>query len=113
MFGKNQKQEPADLHFFNIFDTKVGCYQREPMLAINDHDMLRQLDGLMRDPSQEKNQYVTNAEDFQLFQVGSYWKKTSTLQGCEPRHIANLHEIKAAARAQKTGPSGLMGIAST
>lgn len=98
MFGKNSdknQQEQADYEYFTLYDSKVGIY-KEPMLAINQHDMLRQIDTLMRDPKQQQNQLVTNSEDFQLFKVGAFWKKTGVICGCTPQHIANLHEIRSA-----------------
>lgn len=94
MFGKKDHEQP-DFEYFTIFDSKVAAY-RPPMLAINRHDMLRQLDGLFRDPNEQRNQLVTNAEDFSLFKIGSFSKKTGTIVGCNPEHIANLHDIRAA-----------------
>lgn len=80
--------------YFTIYDSKVGVY-REPILALNKHDILRQLDTLFREPDQ-KAQLFTNAEDFQLFQVGSYDTLTGQITPEQPIHIANLHELKSA-----------------
>lgn len=105
MFGKNNQQQP-DFEYFTIFDSKVGIY-REPMLAVNRHDMLRQVDGLFRDPQQKTNQLLTNAEDFSLFKVGEYSKKTGVITPCQHEHIANLHDIRAAVQRSQIQDVGI------
>lgn len=95
MFGTKRNSETPDFEYFTIYDNKVGIY-REPMLAINRHDILRQFDSLFRDPKQQTNQLLTNAEDFSLFKVGEYSKKSGTIIGTAHEHIANLHEIRSA-----------------
>jgi len=105
MFTKNNKEKP-DLEYFTIFDSKVGTY-REPMLAINRHDILRNLQGLFQDPAQQRNQLVTNAEDFSLFKVGEYSKKSGTITPCAHEHIANLHDIRAVIQRSEIKPVGM------
>lgn len=107
MFGKKQDQATPDFEYFSIFDSKVSVY-REPMLAANRHDMVRQIDNLFRDPAQAKNQLLLNAEDFSLFKVGEFTKKTGLIVGCTPEHVANLHEIRALVIRSEphSGPSG-------
>jgi len=112
MFSKNKEVLPADFEYFTLFDTKVGIY-KEPMLAINRHDILRQLDALMRDPEQQKNQLVTNAEDFQLFSVGNFTKRSGQIATWQPEHVANLHEIKQAATRSTVSPQGGIGRVGT
>ena len=90
-FGK--KQEP-ELEYFAIYDSKSQTYN-EPMLAANRFVMLRQINDLFQDSNQSKNQLFLNAEDFSLFKVGEYSKKTGQILGQSPEHIANLHELKA------------------
>lgn len=97
MFGKT-KQDP-DYEWFSIYDSKIGLY-RAPMLAINRHDILRQIDALFRDPEQQKAQLVQNAEDFSLFKIGEFDKKTGVIVATPHEHIANLHEIRTAVRNQ-------------
>lgn len=96
MFGKKNNQTEPDFEYFSLYDTKVEAY-RPPVLAINQYDMLRQLDNMFKDPEHAKNQIVQNAEDFQLFKVGDFTKKTGTINSYPPVHVANLHEIRAAA----------------
>lgn len=105
MFGNKSKD--ADYEYFTIYDSKTQSY-RMPMPAINAHDMLRQIDGLFRDPQQAQNQLITNAEDFSLFKCGEYTQKTGELVGTKLEHIANLHDIRASIQAkQKPGLSAL------
>lgn len=103
MFKKN---ETPDYEYFSIYDTKVGSY-REPMLAINRHDMIRQIHSLFRDPAQAANVLITNAEDFAVFKVGEYTKKSGTIQGTQHEHIANLHDIRAMVQKDQNQPLGL------
>lgn len=105
MFGKNV-QPKNDYQYFTIFDSKVGIY-REPVLGINEHDILRQIDALFRDPQQAQNQLVTNAEDFSLFRIGGFTKATGTITTQQPEHIANLHDIRAAVQ-RSSGPQGIV-----
>lgn len=88
-----EKKVP-DLKVFSIWDSKVQSY-RSPQMAINNEDMIRQLMNMMRDPSQARNGLLVNAEDYQLFAIGIYDYKSGTLQGFQPEHVANLHELKA------------------
>lgn len=93
MFGK--KEEVPDIEYFALFDSKVGVY-RDPVVAMNRYDMLRHLEHHFRDSSQAKSQLVMNPEDFALFKVGDFCRKTGILRGCNPEHVANLHDIKSA-----------------
>ena len=97
MFGKDQKR--PDLEMFTIFDTKTATY-RIPSYAINKYDLLRQIENMFKDPSQEKNDLNTNAEDFQVFKIGEYDRLTGQLAAQKPEHVANLHEIKASLKAR-------------
>lgn len=94
MFGKQQKNEP-DMQYFTIYDTKAGAY-RDPILTLNKLVILRELHNMMlkKDP---ENQLFSNAEDFQVFKIGDYYRKTGTIESCNPEHICNLHEVKASA----------------
>lgn len=93
--GQTGNRQNPDLEYFVIFDSKVGVY-REPMLAINRHDMLRQIDQIMRDPQNKLNQLVANAEDFALFKIGEYDKMKGVITTTQHEHIANLHDIRSA-----------------
>lgn len=110
MFGnkKNEKTDLPDLEYFTIFDTKTSSY-REPILAINRHDLLRAIQNDFSDPAKAaKNQHYQNAEDFQIFKVGEYDKKSGTITGVHHEHIANMHDIKAVALRSQKGPEALL-----
>lgn len=105
MFGKNKEQQ-ADLEFFTIFDVKIGRYwDKTPMTAINHHDMIRQIQDLFTDPQQNRNQLLTNAEDFQLFKIGAYHKSSASIIPQNPEHIANLHELKSSIQQRALSPT--------
>lgn len=95
MFAKSKETQEADFEYFTIFDTKVGAY-RQPTLAANKFDILRELETLFRDPANQKAQLFQNAEDFQLFSIGNFRKKTGTIMSWQPEHVANLQDIKSA-----------------
>ena len=90
--GKAQKQ--VDLQLFVIYDSKTESY-REPMCAINMHDLYRQFFGAFQE-QRNKNRFYANAEDFSVFQIGEYSYKTGKLTVIEPKSVINLHELKAA-----------------
>lgn len=96
MFGPKKVEVDPDMEVFTVFDVKSGTY-RTPILGLNRFDIIRDVERLMRDPAQVRNDLVTNAEDFQLFKVGEWFKKEGRLEVCRPEHIANFHEIKAVA----------------
>lgn len=100
MFGKKTEETP-DLEMFTIYDTKVGNY-RDPIFAINRFDMLRGIESFFRNPVNANDQMSTNSEDFQVFKIGSYIRKTGTVSGHHPEHIANLHEIRAITLQRET-----------
>lgn len=104
MFGK---KENPDLEYFIIQDTKVGVPFREPVLAINRFDILRQIESLFSKPGEETNPLVQNSEDFQLFKIGEYNKRTGVITPCHHEHIANLFELKTAAQHRAAKPVGM------
>lgn len=98
MFGR--KTEPvrqSDFEMFTIFDSKTGSYEI-PSFAINHHDMVRQVLNMFKDPAQRNNRFLVNAEDYSIFRVGNFCKKSGTLQSINPEHIANLHDLRALAQ---------------
>lgn len=101
MFG--QKIRPVDQEVFALYDSKAQCYNM-PMFAMNQLVLLRELQGLLQDPGQSKNQLVTNPQDFHLFRIGTYEKKTGLIIGQVPEHIYDLHVIVAEIESRK-GPT--------
>lgn len=94
-----KSKKNSDLEFFTIYDSKTESY-REPMLAMNRLDMIRSLEGLFRDSRQVTNQLVTNSEDFALFKVGEFDRKTGLIVSTNHEHIINLHELRSSIRPQ-------------
>lgn len=100
-FGKKQHQE--DEQYFTFYDSKTQSYG-VPMPQINQHSLIRDLMNMFRDPGQAKNQLVQNAEDFAIYKVGSFDKKTGVFQAIQPTHVVNLHELRATVKAESSGP---------
>lgn len=107
MFGKNNHQ--VDLELFTIFDSKVVNY-REPILVPNKEVLMRELLNMFEDPGQEKNPLYRNAEDFTVFRIGTYDRKTGELRVTQRESVFQLHELKALADLKRpvvTAPGGI------
>lgn len=89
--GKTEKQ--VDLELFTIFDSKTESY-REPALAYNQHDFIRQISNAFEE-KREQNGLYANAEDYSVFKIGEYSKVTGKITAIEPTHVVNLHELRA------------------
>lgn len=94
----NATQNP-DMQFFAIYDTKVGHYE-EPMPARSKLDMIRQLENTFKIHG-EKSKYFLNAEDYQLFSIAEYDKKTGNMETWQPEHVINLHDLKTQVQLQQ------------
>lgn len=94
MFGKTQ-QDP-DLELFTVYDSKSGAYDL-PAFSLNRHVLMRDVINMLKDPQQSKNKYLTNAEDYSIFKIGEYSKKSGKLIAQNPEHIANMHELRTMA----------------
>lgn len=97
MFAKKEKQ--ADLEIFVIYDSKSESYG-QPAFAQNKNVLMRELLNMFQDPSQAKNQLFTNSEDYSIFKVGSYDKKTGLMETHNLEHVANLHDLRSMANPQ-------------
>lgn len=94
MFKKSQLKEP-DLQLFAVYDSKVDCYS-DPVPAINSLDILREFhNAFSMADAPVKNKYYKNAEDYSLFKIGGYDKKTGTLVTHAPTHVVNFHELRS------------------
>ena len=96
MFGKKEdkKQQLDPIECFTIFDSKTNSYDI-PYFAVNNLDVIRQLTNLFSEPQQSRNKFLVNAEDYSVFSIGSYCKKTGTMIGHDARHVINLHELRS------------------
>lgn len=85
---------------FAIFDSKANAYGQQPTFAMNKDVLLREILQLFRDPAQAKNQLLTNAEDFSIFRIGAYDRKTGQISPKNHEHVANLHDLRALCEPQ-------------
>lgn len=90
MFGK-KTSDSHDLELFVIYDSKPSTY-RDPIVSPNQFEMVRAYENIIR--TNPSDQLVTNAEDFAIFRVGTYIKKTGQIFLTDKEHIANLHELR-------------------
>lgn len=92
MFGRNKNQ--VDLKVFVMFDTKTESYG-DPMHAVNEHDLIRQLvAGMEKDP--KNHRLYMNAEDFTLFEIGKYNRKEGLLDPYStPKSIVPIIELRS------------------
>ena len=101
MFG-TKKEKHVDQEVFAIYDSKAATYQ-QPIFATNSLIISREIEAMFTDPAQRNNFIVTNSEDFTLFKIGEYDRKTAAYTPITPEAIFGMHEIKAAA-LHKMGP---------
>lgn len=106
MMGKSGEEDvnfQKDLEIFTIYDSKVGAYD-VPTFAINQHDLVRQIVNMFKDPQQRNNRFLVNAEDYSIFRSGYYSKKQGEIITCTPlEHIVNMHELRTMANADQQG----------
>lgn len=98
MFGKTEKE--PDLEFFTVYDSKSQSYF-EPFAAKNSQVVIRDFCNAFQSPqAQEKNSYFINAEDYSLFKIGTFDKKTGNLTAFNREHVANMLDLKAMVQAK-------------
>lgn len=101
-----QKKEQVDLEIFAIYDSITNSY-RNPIFAPNHLDLQRAFINQMKDQNQADNQFFTNAEDFSIFRIGTYDRKTGNIQLTNKERVAYMHELKALARPE-VKPQGIV-----
>ncbi|WNK14270.1 MAG: nonstructural protein [Microvirus sp.] len=111
MFGRKSENQ-VDQHVFAIYDSKAQTYN-QPIFALNSLIIARELEAMFTDPNETKNFLVTNSEDYTLFKIGEYDRKTAKFIPCAPEAIFSMHEIKASVQARiamqrQTGPTQLV-----
>ena len=107
MFKK--PEQPKDMELFVVYDSKTESYT-EPLPMINSLDATREfLNAFMAPDAAIKNRYFKNAEDFSLFKIASYHRKSGTLEAHQPTHVVNFHELKSQAlrESQRQQPGAL------
>lgn len=103
MFGK-KSDITADLELYVIYDSKAAQYGK-PVFVKNKEVLLRDIMQLFRDPNEQKNQLLTNAEDFSVFRIGSFWHIEGKIDWHQPEHIVNLHELRALTETRALSPT--------
>lgn len=93
MFGKKSEKNP-DLELYVIYDSKAQTYGR-PIFVKNKDVLLRDIMQLFRDPAESKNQLLVNAEDFSVFRIADFSHSTGMVEGYNPTHIVNLHDLRS------------------
>lgn len=107
MFGRNGKDHQVDLELFTIFDSKTQCYD-QPFFGVNSLDLIRQLGNMFNEPKQQaENKLFLNAEDYSVFRIGTFDKKTGVLKTEQPQHIVNFHDLKATQQLKTASPGAL------
>lgn len=91
----NRKPQ-ADFEIFTIYDSKTESYDL-PSFAINKNDLQRQILNMFKDAQQRNNKYLVNAEDFSVFKIGSFDKKTGKIEAHNLEHVCNMHDLRAMA----------------
>lgn len=94
MFGKTKTEKVWDLELYVIYDSKAQTYGK-PIFVKNKEVLLRDILQMFRDPQEQKNQLLTNAEDFSVFRVGGFNYSTGLVDATQPEHVANLHDLRS------------------
>lgn len=93
VFGRSKEAKKSDVELFSIYDSKTGIYDL-PSPAENQEDMIRAILNMFKSPEGRSHRYFLNAEDYALFKVGGFGKKSGELECHSPAHCANLHELR-------------------
>lgn len=98
MFGKSRQQNVDDVSYevFTIFDSKAKAYE-DPMFAPNHQVLIREIVNIFKGPNAFKNKFFMNAEDFSMFRIGTYSKRTGLVTPQNLEHVVNIHDLKALA----------------
>lgn len=95
MFGKKNETPKAEFQLFTIYDSKGQTYDL-PVFQPNEHVLIREVLNMFKDPQQQKNRMLVNAEDFSIFCCGTFDKETGLVTPIQPlKHIANCHDLRA------------------
>ena len=94
MFGKKQNEIiNEDFGVYVVYDQKAGVYKK-PVLVENQVDLIREYEAMCKDPKANQDLVVTNAEDFKMFKIGSFCKRTGRLVAIDSEHIFNFIELR-------------------
>lgn len=91
-----KKGQNPSLDLFTVFDSKAQTYD-VPALSLNKNVLMRDVINMLKDPEQSKNKYLTNAEDYAIFKIGTFDRLTGQITSQNLEHIANMHDLRAMA----------------
>jgi hypothetical protein len=106
MFGKKAEAQ-KDLLLYVIYDSKVDAY-RDPIFSENDEVLLRSVVNEFTDPRYARTDMFLNAEDFTIFSIGYYQRKTGSITLSERRHVANVIELRTQAWKKMSAQDGVL-----
>lgn len=109
MFGSKKDKSHFDYGLYAFYDTKAQAY-RLPMPEKDASIIIRQVEKLFFDPTQNGNDLVTHAEDFALFKLGDYYSMSGHIEPCTPEHVVNLVELRARAHASMAAQSKVQDL---
>lgn len=95
LFGKKNDIQ-KDMFVYVIHDAKAAAY-RDPILYPSDEVLCRTIINEFTDPRYARTDLFNNAEDFTIFCIGYFERKSGTLVSTEPLHVANVFELRQAA----------------
>lgn len=104
MFGRKNETKP-ELELYTVYDSVSQTYD-VPAFSPNRHVLIRDVVNMLKDPAQAKNKYVTNAEDYTIFLIGSFDKTSGEIKGQSLERVAYMHELKSLAFREE-GPGAL------
>lgn len=96
MFSSIKKTDQVDLMMFVLYDSKVGNY-RDPIFSPNSEVLVRTIVNEFTDERYQKTDMFLNAEDFSIFKIGTFDRKTGKITITGHDHVINMVEIRALA----------------
>lgn len=94
MFGA-KVEEKRDLEVYSIYDNVTQQYNI-PSYYMNQFEAIRTTERMFKDPRHKESLLVTNSEDYSLFHIGFFDRKTGSIEPLKaPKRVLNLHELKA------------------
>lgn len=109
LFSDDKPEKQTDMQVFSIYDSITQSY-RLPGYAVNIYDLQRQFEQMMRDPKQQQADIFTSPQDFTVFRIGDFDRKTGLFnftKTAEP--VLRMHEFVAQIiqRAKEAQPISL------
>lgn len=97
MFGSNKKQD-VDLIAFCIYDSK-GTYG-VPQFAPSPLSLIREYEAQWPQMVSNGSMLASHSEDYTIFKVGEFDRKTGKLTPVTPESVIGFHEIRSSVEAR-------------